>query len=147
MSFGSRLRRPFEQVGTLLRAGAVAGLLAGGSLAVAVAARSGRWRSSPCQPRRHPSLARHDDSVRSSPSTSPSRRWLGAGSVGKEGLANLLSTLLDEGAADLDSEAYQKKLADLAIKLGFDAGGIPSSGSMQTLAANTPQRSTSYASP
>src|SRR3546814_4790719 len=41
---------------------------------------------------------------------------------GKEGRANLVSTLLDEGAGDLDSEEFQKRLADAAIGLDFTAG-------------------------
>src|SRR5690606_7521298 len=42
--------------------------------------------------------------------------------VGKEGLANLVSTLLDEGAGELDSATFQQRLADAAINLNFDAG-------------------------
>src|SRR3546814_19034216 len=41
---------------------------------------------------------------------------------GKEGRANLVSTLLDEGEGDLDSEEFQKRLADAAIGLDFTAG-------------------------
>ncbi len=56
---------------------------------------------------------------------------------GKEGLANLLSGLLDEGAGDLDSQAFQGRLEDLAISLSFDAGRDGFSGSMRTLTENT----------
>jgi len=56
---------------------------------------------------------------------------------GKEGLANLLSGLLDEGAGDLDSQAFQGRLEDLAISLSFDAGRDWFSGSMRTLTENT----------
>src|SRR5260221_14502409 len=42
--------------------------------------------------------------------------------VGKGGLANLMSGLLDEGAGDLDSRAFQAKLEDLSIEMSFDAG-------------------------
>ena len=42
--------------------------------------------------------------------------------AGKGGLANLMSGLLDEGAGDLDSRAFQAKLEDLSIELSFDAG-------------------------
>ncbi|MGB0696416.1 MAG: M16 family metallopeptidase [Rhodospirillaceae bacterium] len=41
---------------------------------------------------------------------------------GKGGLANMASALIDEGSGDLDSQAFQDKLADLAIELRFDAG-------------------------
>ena len=40
---------------------------------------------------------------------------------GKEGLANMVSTLLDEGAGDLDSKAFQQTLEDNSITLRFSA--------------------------
>ena len=40
----------------------------------------------------------------------------------KAGLANEVADLLDEGAGDLDSQAFQGKLNDLAIHMSFDAG-------------------------
>ena len=52
---------------------------------------------------------------------------------GKEGLANLVSGLLDEGAGDLDSQAFQTELEDFAIRLSFDAGRDSFSGSLKTL--------------
>jgi zinc protease len=57
--------------------------------------------------------------------------------AGKEGLANLLSGLLDEGAGDLDSQAFQGHLEDLAISLSFNTGRDGFSGSMRTLTENT----------
>ena len=61
----------------------------------------------------------------------------GGGSVGdpegKEGLANLVSGLLDEGAGDLDSQAFQTELEDLAIHLSFNAGRDSFSGDLKTL--------------
>jgi zinc protease len=56
---------------------------------------------------------------------------------GKEGLANLLSALLDEGAGEFDSQAFQGHLEDLAISLSFNAGRDGFSGSMRTLTENT----------
>ncbi|EAU41745.1 ZINC PROTEASE [Fulvimarina pelagi HTCC2506] len=48
----------------------------------------------------------------------------GAGSVqdpdGKEGLANLLSGLLDEGAGDVESAEFQQRLDDLGVSLSFE---------------------------
>ena len=44
---------------------------------------------------------------------------------GKAGTAAMLSSLLDEGAADMDSQAFQTALEDNAIKLSFDAGPRP----------------------
>lgn len=56
--------------------------------------------------------------------------------VGKEGLANMLSGLLDEGAGDLDSQAFQGKLEDLSIRLSFDSGMDRFGGSLRTLTEN-----------
>ncbi len=55
---------------------------------------------------------------------------------GKEGLANLLSGVLDEGAGDLDSQAFRTELEDLAIRLSFDAGRDAFSGDLKTLTEN-----------
>ena len=55
---------------------------------------------------------------------------------GKEGLANLVSGLLDEGAGDLDSQAFQTELEDLAIRLSFDAGRDSFAGDLKTLTEN-----------
>lgn len=49
------------------------------------------------------------------------------------GSAYLVSGLLDEGAGDLDAEAFQGKLADQAISLGFDARRDDFHGQLQTL--------------
>ncbi|TDQ83197.1 zinc protease [Dongia mobilis] len=54
--------------------------------------------------------------------------------AGREGLARLASTMLDEGAADLDSAAFQQRLADLGIDLGFDAGPDDFTGRLGMLA-------------
>ena len=52
---------------------------------------------------------------------------------GKEGLAELASGLLDEGAGDLDALAFQTALEDNAIRLRFDVGLDEFGGSLQTL--------------
>lgn len=52
---------------------------------------------------------------------------------GKSGLAFLASGLMDEGAGDLDSQAFQKKLADLAIDFDFDAEPDDFDGNLRTL--------------
>lgn len=54
----------------------------------------------------------------------------------RQGLANMVSGLLDEGAGELDSFAYQSKLQDLAIEIGFDAGLDSFSGSLKTITEN-----------
>jgi len=52
---------------------------------------------------------------------------------GKGGLAEMVSGLLDEGAGDIDSKAFQQELADRSIGLSFDAGRDEFSGSLVTL--------------
>lgn len=49
------------------------------------------------------------------------------------GSAYTISGLLDEGAGDLDAEAFQGKMADHAISLGFDARRDDFHGQLQTL--------------
>ena len=57
-------------------------------------------------------------------------------SEGKEGLAEMVSGLLDEGAGLLDSQAFQKRLEDLAITLRYDAGRDTFGARMRTLTRN-----------
>ena len=54
----------------------------------------------------------------------------------KAGLANLLSSVLDEGAGELDSQAFQEGLKDLAISLSFEDGRDAFNGSLRTLTKN-----------
>ena len=56
--------------------------------------------------------------------------------VGKEGLAAFAMSLLDEGAGDLDSRAFQRAAADRAIELDFDAGLDRVSVSMNTISTH-----------
>lgn len=53
--------------------------------------------------------------------------------AGKAGALNLVSGLLDEGAGDLDAEAFQNALADHAIELSFSADRDDFRGSLKTL--------------
>lgn len=53
--------------------------------------------------------------------------------VGKEGLADFVSSLLDEGAGELKSQAFQEKLENNSISMGFDAGADYFSGSLGAL--------------
>ncbi len=52
------------------------------------------------------------------------------------GSAYLISGLLDEGAGDLDAEAFQGKMADHAINLGFEARRDDFHGHLQTLSTH-----------
>ena len=51
----------------------------------------------------------------------------------KEGLAVMVSSLIDEGAGDLNSYEFQKKLSDLSISLSFDSDRDSFSASLKTL--------------
>ena len=56
--------------------------------------------------------------------------------TGKEGLASMVSSLLDEGAGDMDSLAFQKRLEEKAIRMGFSASRDSFSASLNTLSKN-----------
>lgn len=52
---------------------------------------------------------------------------------GKEGVADFVSVMLDEGAADMDSQAFQAALTSNSISIGFGAGREHFSGSLYAL--------------
>jgi zinc protease len=54
----------------------------------------------------------------------------------KQGLVRMVSNTLDEGAGDLDSQAFQKELQDLSITLSFSAGRDHFTGTLKTLTEN-----------
>ena len=56
--------------------------------------------------------------------------------AGTPGVANMLSGLLDEGAGDLDSQAFQARLDDYSISLSFNASRDAFSGRLRTLTEN-----------
>jgi zinc protease len=58
---------------------------------------------------------------------------------GKAGLANFVSGTLDEGAGNLDSETFQKRLEELAAKMNFNETADYIEGSFQTLTENRAQ--------
>jgi len=55
---------------------------------------------------------------------------------GKPGVATFAAGMLDEGAGDLDSEAFQNRLEDLAAKMTINASYDHVTGSFQTLSEN-----------
>jgi len=59
--------------------------------------------------------------------------------AGKEGLATLLASLLDEGAGPHDSRAFHRAVEDLAVHIGFGADRDALSGHLQTLSRNVDQ--------
>jgi len=54
----------------------------------------------------------------------------------KQGLAYFVSGMIDEGAGDLDSVAFQERLQTLALRIDFDAGRDVMLGNVQMLTAN-----------
>ncbi len=54
----------------------------------------------------------------------------------KRGLAHFLSAMLDEGAGELDSAAFQERMEELAFSMSHSAGQDWFSGSFRTLAKN-----------
>ncbi|WP_254633810.1 pitrilysin family protein [Mesorhizobium sp. GbtcB19] len=53
--------------------------------------------------------------------------------AGKDGLVNLMTGLFDEGAGDLDSDAFQQKLDDAGAEMSFQAARDGTYGSMRML--------------
>ncbi|MCB5175450.1 insulinase family protein [Microvirga sp. SM9] len=51
----------------------------------------------------------------------------------RPGVAQMLARLLDEGAGEYDSDAFQERLAGRAIELSFNAGNDAIGGSLKTL--------------
>ena len=56
--------------------------------------------------------------------------------AGKEGLANLMTGLFDEGAGDLDSDAFQERIDNLGAEMSFTATQDAVSGGVRMLAEN-----------
>lgn len=56
---------------------------------------------------------------------------------GKEGLAVLTASVLDEGAGPYDSDAFRRKLEDMVIGLRFNARNDSFGASLQTLTENS----------
>lgn len=55
---------------------------------------------------------------------------------GKEGLANLMTGLFDEGAGDLDSDSFQERIDNLGAEMSFSASADSVSGNIRMLAEN-----------
>ncbi len=66
--------------------------------------------------------------------------FLGSGAIldpaDKQGLAMMVSNTMDEGAGDLDAQAFQKQLQDYSISLSFNSSRDHFSGSVKTLTQN-----------
>jgi zinc protease len=55
---------------------------------------------------------------------------------GKEGLANFITAMMDEGAGDIKSEDYQERMEDIAMRMTYDDSKDSLYGSFETLTAN-----------
>lgn len=55
---------------------------------------------------------------------------------GKEGVANFVAGMLDEGAGDMPSTEFQERQEELAVKMEFEAGRDVFIGTFQTLTRN-----------
>ena len=56
--------------------------------------------------------------------------------VGKDGLANFLSGMLDEGAGNLTSKQFQERMEEIAMRMSFEDGRDAFYGSFETLTQN-----------
>ena len=56
--------------------------------------------------------------------------------AGKEGTAHFMTGMMDEGAGDLDSAAFQARRDELAVRISFNGGMDQFDGSLQTLSKN-----------
>lgn len=53
--------------------------------------------------------------------------------AGKEGVANFIAGMLDEGAGDLNSMQFQERMEEIAMRMSFDDGRDAFYGSFETL--------------
>ena len=56
--------------------------------------------------------------------------------AGKEGLANFLTAMMDEGAADMDAARFQERMEELAVRMSFEDGRDALYGNFETLTVN-----------
>jgi len=56
--------------------------------------------------------------------------------AGKEGLANFLTAMMDEGAGDLTAIQFQQRVEEIAMRMGFDDSRDALYGSFETLTEN-----------
>ena len=56
--------------------------------------------------------------------------------AGKEGLANFLTAMMDEGAGDLDATQFQERMEEIAMRMSFEDGRDHLFGNFETLTVN-----------
>lgn len=59
--------------------------------------------------------------------------------IGKEGTANFITAMMDEGAGDLDSAHFQERMEEIAMRMSFDDSKDTLYGSLETLTVNRPK--------
>jgi zinc protease len=59
--------------------------------------------------------------------------------MGKDGVANFLTAMMDEGAGDMNAAAYQEKMEELSFRMSYDDTRDAFYGSFETLTANRDQ--------
>jgi zinc protease len=57
--------------------------------------------------------------------------------AGKPGVANMMAALLDEGAGEMNAEAFHRALDDTAVELSFHSGTDTLNGDLKTLTRHT----------
>ena len=56
--------------------------------------------------------------------------------TGRDGLANFMTAMMDEGAGDLDSVKFQSRMEEIAMRMSFEDGRDQFYGSFETLSEN-----------
>jgi zinc protease len=56
--------------------------------------------------------------------------------AGKEGVANFLTAMLDEGAGELASRAFQERMEDISMRMSYEEAKDAFYGNFETLSAN-----------
>jgi zinc protease len=56
--------------------------------------------------------------------------------AGKDGVANFITAMMDEGAGDVPSAEFQERMEDIAMRMSFDDSKDALYGSFETLTAN-----------
>ena len=56
--------------------------------------------------------------------------------TGKDGLANFLTGMMDEGAGDLKAQQFQESMEEIAMRMGFEDSRDHVYGSLETLSVN-----------
>lgn len=56
--------------------------------------------------------------------------------VGKDGVANFITAMMDEGAGDIKAEEFQERMEDIAMRMSYEDSKDTLYGTLETLTAN-----------